>query len=204
MIQWITRPQEKGSGSRSDPPSAGYWRSRWHTDGTPLAGRHRLNQCRFNVADCAEDGWIYRVMRMKKHRRTPFEGCDGVDLRDPAMTDFRARGTIMGLTGLTAVFGMGTGGAPSVSSPECGRGAVRPHGRGQSGWSGHDSACVLRGRRGASGAEGGGCLEDSSTNVDLSRMRFDRVCDADEIHQGRAGQKLCSPVRATGPALVLG
>jgi hypothetical protein len=34
--------------------------------------------------------------------------------------------TIMGLAGLTAVFGMGTGGAPPVSSPESGRGAVRP------------------------------------------------------------------------------
>ncbi len=42
------------------------------------------------------------------------------------MTDFRALGTIMGLAGLTAVFGMGTGGAPPVSSPEFGRGAVRP------------------------------------------------------------------------------
>ncbi len=30
--------------------------------------------------------------------------------------------TIMGLAGLTAVFGMGTGGAPPVSSPESGRG----------------------------------------------------------------------------------
>ena len=36
----------------------------------------------------------------------------------PAMTDFRARGTIMGLAGLTAVFGMGTGVAPPVWSPE--------------------------------------------------------------------------------------
>ena len=34
------------------------------------------------------------------------------------MTDFRASGTIMGPAGLTAVFGMGTGGAPQVSSPE--------------------------------------------------------------------------------------
>ena len=42
------------------------------------------------------------------------------------MTDFRARGTIMGPAGLTAVFGMGTGGAPPVSSPEVGGGAVRP------------------------------------------------------------------------------
>ena len=38
--------------------------------------------------------------------------------RIPAMTDFRARGTIMGLAGLTAVFGMGTGGTPPVWSPE--------------------------------------------------------------------------------------
>lgn len=34
------------------------------------------------------------------------------------MTDFRAKGTIMGLAGLTAVFGMGTGGTPPVWSPE--------------------------------------------------------------------------------------
>jgi len=34
------------------------------------------------------------------------------------MTDFRAKGTIMGPTGLTAVFGMGTGVTPSVWSPE--------------------------------------------------------------------------------------
>ena len=34
------------------------------------------------------------------------------------MTDFRAEGTIMGLAGLTAVFGMGTGVTPPVWSPE--------------------------------------------------------------------------------------
>ena len=34
------------------------------------------------------------------------------------MTDFRAKGTIMGRAGLTAVFGMGTGVAPPVWSPE--------------------------------------------------------------------------------------
>ena len=39
------------------------------------------------------------------------------------MTDFRAWGTIMGLAGLTAVFGMGTGVAPPVSSP-----GIRPAG----------------------------------------------------------------------------
>ena len=42
------------------------------------------------------------------------------------MTDFRARGTIMGLAGLTAVFGMGTGVTPPVWSPESARPAVRP------------------------------------------------------------------------------
>ena len=42
------------------------------------------------------------------------------------MTDFRARGTIMGLAGLTAVFGMGTGVAPPVWSPECGRQTFPP------------------------------------------------------------------------------
>src|SRR5437868_5607889 len=36
----------------------------------------------------------------------------------PAITDFRAEGTIMGLAGLTAVFGMGTGVTPPVWSPE--------------------------------------------------------------------------------------
>ena len=38
--------------------------------------------------------------------------------RIPAITDFRAKGTIMGPTGLTAVFGMGTGVTPPVWSPE--------------------------------------------------------------------------------------
>ena len=38
----------------------------------------------------------------------------------PAITDFRASGTIMGLAGLTAVFGMGTGVTPPVWSPEKG------------------------------------------------------------------------------------
>ncbi len=36
----------------------------------------------------------------------------------PAITDFRARGTIIGPAGLTAVFGMGTGVTPPVWSPE--------------------------------------------------------------------------------------
>ncbi len=46
------------------------------------------------------------------------DGRGGLVGKIPAMTDFRARGTIMGPTGLTAVFGMGTGVTPPVSSPE--------------------------------------------------------------------------------------
>ena len=42
----------------------------------------------------------------------------GGSWRIPAITDFRAKGTIMGPTGLTAVFGMGTGVTPPVWSPE--------------------------------------------------------------------------------------
>ena len=42
----------------------------------------------------------------------------GFQYRIPAITDFRARGTIIGPAGLTAVFGMGTGVAPLVWSPE--------------------------------------------------------------------------------------
>ena len=61
------------------------------------------------------------------------------------MTDFRAWGTIMGLAGLTAVFGMGTGGAPPVSSPESDRGGVSPPDRGGPGV-GH--ACKSSGLRG--------------------------------------------------------
>jgi hypothetical protein len=53
------------------------------------------------------------------------------------MTDFRAKGTIMGLAGLTAVFGMGTGGAPPVSSPESARGGgqASPSVGGSESWS---------------------------------------------------------------------
>ena len=46
----------------------------------------------------------------------------GARRKIPAITDFRAKGTIMGPTGLTAVFGMGTGVAPPVWSPERRRG----------------------------------------------------------------------------------
>ena len=42
----------------------------------------------------------------------------GFEQKIPAITDFRAKGTIMGLAGLTAVFGMGTGVTPPVWSPE--------------------------------------------------------------------------------------
>ena len=54
----------------------------------------------------------------------------------PAMTDFRAIGTIMGLAGLTAVFGMGTGVAPPVWSPES-RPAGGQAGPGAFRWVGH-------------------------------------------------------------------
>ena len=53
-----------------------------------------------------------------KNRPCHFRGGRGDLKRIPAMTDFRARGTIIGPTGLTAVFGMGTGGTPPVWSPE--------------------------------------------------------------------------------------
>ena len=54
----------------------------------------------------------------KKSART--EGMDPgrIFIRIPAITDFRAKGTIMGLAVLTAVFGMGTGVTPPVWSPE--------------------------------------------------------------------------------------
>ena len=42
----------------------------------------------------------------------------GFMVKIPAITDFRAKGTIRGLAGLTAVFGMGTGVTPPVWSPE--------------------------------------------------------------------------------------
>ena len=59
------------------------------------------------------------------------------------MTDFRAEGTIMGLAGLTAVFGMGTGVAPPVWSP--GR---RPGGGQAPAVAGGQLVAVTRGRAG--------------------------------------------------------
>lgn len=53
------------------------------------------------------------------------------------MTDFRAKGTIMGPAGLTAVFGMGTGVAPPVWSPESRRGGGQAAPAGQSRCLGH-------------------------------------------------------------------
>jgi len=55
---------------------------------------------------------------MKKPPRASVEVRGGGVWGIPAMTDFRARGTIMGPAGLTAVFGMGTGVTPPVWSPE--------------------------------------------------------------------------------------
>ena len=77
------------------------------------------------------------------------------------MTDFRTRGTIMGPTGLTAVFGMGTGVAPPVWSPEtrpaCGQ-ARRPSAgnRGVSGHAGTGLPGPGAGRRKGSSREGRG------------------------------------------------
>jgi hypothetical protein len=64
------------------------------------------------------------IIRRAKTSPRPREEAGGSWVKIPAMTDFRARGTIMGLAGLTAVFGMGTGVAPPVWSP-----GIRPPGR---------------------------------------------------------------------------
>ena len=63
------------------------------------------------------------------------------------MTDFRARGTIMGPTGLTAVFGMGTGVTPSVWSPER-RPADVFQSAGRDSWVGHATTHVPGGASG--------------------------------------------------------
>ncbi len=75
------------------------------------------------------------------------------------MTDFRACGTIMGPAGLTAVFGMGTGVAPPVWSPE-----KRPAG-GEAGWArlwrqvAHEDTEGLMGRGGGVTSTGF-CVKD--------------------------------------------
>ena len=120
-------------------------------------------------------------------------------VRDPAMTDFRARGTIMGLTGLTAVFGMGTGGAPSVSSPESGRGAVGPRGRGQSGRVGtrrHGRAWSVR----ASGEGGGISSRGFIHQPDRSRMRSIEFATLMGIRVGRDRGVSPDPRRRPGRA----
>ena len=72
----------------------------------------------------------------KKAARDRMRIGGGGGWRIQAMTDFRARGTIMGPTGLTAVFGMGTGVTPSVWSPEKRpAGVSRPAGRDSLVWS---------------------------------------------------------------------
>jgi hypothetical protein len=117
------------------------------------------------------------------------------------MTDFRARGTIMGLTGLTAVFGMGTGGAPSVSSPESGRGAVRPHGRERSGMVGTRGNWLMWSVR-ASSVEGGVFFRGFIHQQDRSRMRLIEFATLiDEIRVGR-DLAFASLVRAAGPAVL--
>ena len=62
-------------------------------------------------------GMDFDISAQKSRPRSVWIG-GGFGWRIPAMTDFRAKGTIMGPTGLTAVFGMGTGVTPSVWSPE--------------------------------------------------------------------------------------
>ena len=57
-------------------------------------------------------------MRKRNPPRTIDLVLGGFVVKIPAITDFRAKGTIMGLAGLTAVFGMGTGVTPPVWSPE--------------------------------------------------------------------------------------
>src|SRR4051794_25358772 len=64
------------------------------------------------------NGPIPRSLRKRSRPGTLVDEGPGRRLRIPAMTDFRAKGTIMGRAGLTAVFGMGRGGPPPVSSPE--------------------------------------------------------------------------------------
>jgi hypothetical protein len=60
---------------------------------------------------------IGRAQRKSALNQT-FLAQGGFMRRIPAITDFRAKGTIMGLAVLTAVFGMGTGVTPPVWSPE--------------------------------------------------------------------------------------
>src|SRR4051812_35519877 len=80
------------------------------------------------------------------------------------MTDFRAKGTIMGLAGLTAVFGMGRGGTPPVWSPE-----KRPAG-GEAGRARFRGGLVTRGGEGARSVMGGARTRVSvSTKVDPLR-----------------------------------
>jgi hypothetical protein len=69
------------------------------------------------------------------------------------MTDFRARGTIMGPTGLTAVFGMGTGVTPPVWSPEMPPAGGRARRGISSNWVvGHARGSTVQVRRGTSSA----------------------------------------------------
>ncbi len=114
------------------------------------------------------------------------------------MTDFRARGTIMGLTGLTAVFGMGTGGAPSVWSPEGGRGAVRPRGHGRSGWVGTRLGPSRAWSVRASGAEGGVFFRGFIHQPDRSRMRSIEFATLMGIRVGRGSRGF--PPSSTPPA----
>ena len=88
----------------------------------------------------------------------------------------------MGLAGLTAVFGMGTGGAPPVSSPEGGRDAVKRLGRGYRPVIGTCRASRLQRER------------DNSTSSQRShgpsRMRLSRAWR----HRGRPSESESRPI----------
>ena len=120
------------------------------------------------------------------------------------MTDFRARGTIMGLAGLTAVFGMGTGVAPPVWSPES-----RPAG-GQAGrsrsvrWSGHAvasqvGACVVVRVDPGTAVELDG--DDRRPSIGIARTRRPvgrRASGAAAAGRGGQADRLLGPVGCGG------
>ena len=96
------------------------------------------------------------------------------------MTDFRARGTIMGLAGLTAVFGMGTGVTPPVWSPERrpAGGQARPAATIRGGSVTHGDAWASRGgRRSLHDADG--------------RYRRSRDRDHASTRHARIGRRRC-------------
>ena len=92
------------------------------------------NSAAFDPAPC--DGRRRGRKQKEPARASLFERPGRARWMIPAMSDFRALGTIMGPAGLTAVFGMGTGGTPPVSSPEIARPGDQP---GRTRWIASDS-----------------------------------------------------------------